>query len=133
MTRLRTGLALALGLALAGCGEPTIEWQRAISRDGQYIATAEYDAPVLDRKDTYVFLQSGRPFERAAVYQSHLHDCVVLRWTGPRALMISHLSGVPIKRLAEWKPRWGGDPVKISYRDFSLIGLALPPECTVMK
>ena len=51
----------------------------------------------------------------------------------PRALTISHLSGVPVKRLPEWKPRWGGDPVKISYRDFSLIGLALPPECTVMK
>ena len=133
MKRLRTGTALALGLALAGCGEPTIEWQRATSPDGRTIATAEYDAPVLDRKDTYVFLQSDRPFTRRAVYQAHLHDCVVLRWTGPRALMISHLSGVPIKRAAEWKPRWGGDPVKISYRDFSLIGLALPPECMVMK
>ena len=96
MICLRTGAALGLGLVLAGCGEPTIEWQRAISRDGQYIATAEYDAPVLDRKDTYVFLQSDRPFTRRAVYQAHLHDCVVLRWTGPRALTINHLSGAPV-------------------------------------
>jgi hypothetical protein len=129
----RTGPALALGLALAGCGQPTIAWQQAASPDRRYIATAEYDAPVLDRKDTYVFLQSGQPFTREAVYQSHQHDCVVLRWTGPRALTISHLSGVPIKRAPEWKPRWGGEPVKISYRDFSLIGLALPPECMVME
>ena len=133
MIRLRTGAALGLGLVLAGCGEPTIEWQRAVSRDGKYIATAEYDAPVLDRKDTYVFLQAGQPFTREAVYQTHVHDCVVLRWTGPRALTITHLSAVPVKRLEHWNPRWGGEPVRITYRDFSTIGVTLPPECMVMK
>ena len=52
MLRLRTGAALGLGLVLAGCGEPTIEWQRAVSRDGQYIATAEYDAMGIIPSDT---------------------------------------------------------------------------------
>ena len=133
MKRLRTGTALALGLALAGCGEPTIEWQRATSPDGRTIATAEYDAPVLDRKDTYVFLQSDRPFTRRAVYQAHLHDCVVLRWTGPRALTINHLSGAPVKKDPEWKPLWGGDAVNITYRDFSMSGILMPAECMVTR
>ena len=133
MLRLRTGAALGLGLVLAGCGEPTIEWQRAVSPDGKVIATAEYDAPVLDRKDTYVFLQSGRPFTRRAVYRTRLHDCVVLRWTGPNALTISHLSGAPVQREPEWTPLWGGDTVKISYRNITIAGLAIPAECMVTQ
>lgn len=131
MTRHWTGAALCL--ALTGCGEPTIEWQRAISPDGRTIATAEYDAPVLDRKDTYVFLQSGRPFTRRAVYRTHRRDCVVLRWTGPRALTINHLSALPATTEPEWTPLWGGDPVRITYRDFNAAGITMPAECMVTR
>ena len=57
----------------------------------------------------------------------------MLRWTGPRALTISHLSGAPVQRDPEWTPLWGGDTVKISYRNFSIAGLAMPAECMVTR
>ena len=131
--RTRSGAALTLGLALAGCGEPTIAWQRAVSPDHRYVATAEYDAPVLERKDTYVFLESGQFFSRSAVYRAHLHGCVVLKWTGPRALTISHLGGLPLTMERQWQPRWGGDPVTITYRDFTISGMNIPAECMVAR
>jgi len=130
MAGLRAGAALILGLALAGCGEPTIAWQRAQSPDHRYVATAEYDAPVLDKNDTYVFLQSGS-FSRGIVYQAHKHSCVVLRWTGPRALSVYHLGGLPITMERQWKPLWGGDPVAITYHDFTISGMKFPTECMV--
>jgi hypothetical protein len=133
MTKMRAGAALTLGLALAGCGEPTIAWQRAESPDHRYVATAEYDAPVLERKDTYVFLQSGGPFSRDIVYQAHMHDCIILRWTGPRALTISHLGGLPVTMEKQWKPLWGGDPVAITYRDIVISGMKIPDECMVAR
>ena len=133
MTRLRTGLALALGLALAGCGEPTIAWRSAQSPDRRYTATVEYDAPVLERKDTYVFLESSRLFSRDIVYRAHLRGCVILNWTGPRALTISHLGGLPVTMEKRWQPRWGGDPVAITYRDFTISGMNIPAGCMVAR
>lgn len=133
MAGMRTGLALALGLALAGCGDATIAWQRAESPDRRYLATAEYDAPVLDKKDSYVFLESRQWFSRRMIYRSHVHDCIVLRWTGPHALTVNHLGGLPVLTEPSWKPRWGGDSVSITYRSFTLSGIALPPECLVTR
>ena len=126
----RSAAALGLGLMLAGCGEPTIAWQHAASPDGRYVASAEYDAPVLEKKDTYVFLESGL-FSRSIVYRTHRHDCVVLRWTGPRALAVYHLGGLPVTMEQQWKPLWGGDPVAITYRDFTISGMKIPAECMV--
>ena len=137
MAGLRAGAALTpvmgLALALAGCGEPTIAWQRAQSPDQRYVATAEYDAPVLEKNDTYVFLQSGQLFSRTMVYRAHLHDCIVLRWTGPRALSVFHLGGLPLTMERQWKPFWGGDPVAITYRDFTISGMKIPAECMVAR
>ncbi len=127
----RPAAALVLGLMLAGCGEPTIAWQRVGSPDRRYLATAEYDSPVLEKKDTYVFLESGQPFSRHAVYRAHLHGCVILKWTGPRALTISHLGGMPVIMERQWRPRWGGDPITITYRDFTISGMKIPTECMV--
>ena len=132
MAGLRAGAALTLGLALAGCGGPTIAWQRAVSPDHHYVASAEYDAPVLEKNDTYVFLQSGF-FSRGIVYRAHMHDCIVLRWTGPRALSVYHLGGLPITMERQWKPLWGGDPVAITYRDFNISGMTIPAECMVAR
>ena len=133
MARLRAGAALTLGLALAGCGEPTIAWQRAQSPDRHYVATAEYDAPVLQKNDTYVFLESSQFLSRRVVYRAHMHGCVVLKWTGPRALTISHLGGLPLTMERQWQPRWGGDPVTITYRDFTISGMNIPAECMVAR
>ncbi|MDB5706054.1 MAG: hypothetical protein JWN66_3170 [Sphingomonas bacterium] len=133
MAMVRTGAALGLGLALAGCGEPTIAWQVAKSPGHPYVATAEYDAPVLERKDSYVFLESDQWFSRRVIYQSPMHDCIVLKWTGPRALTVSHLGGLPITMEPVWKPIWGGESVRITYRSFTLSGIALPPECLVTR
>ncbi|GAA0316827.1 hypothetical protein GCM10009087_29040 [Sphingomonas oligophenolica] len=133
MAGLRVGAALTLGLALTGCGEPTIAWQRAQSPDHRYVATAEYDAPVLEKNDTYVFLQSGQPFSRSVVYRAHRHDCILLRWTGPRALSVFHLGGLPLTMERQWKPFWGGDPVAITYRDFTISGMKIPAECMVAR
>jgi hypothetical protein len=129
----RSAAALGLGLMLAGCGEPTIAWRSAQSPDHRYTATVEYDAPVLERKDTYVFLESSRLFSRHMVYRAHLHGCVILTWTGPRALTISHLGGLPMTMEKQWQPRWGGDPVAITYRDFTISGMKIPPECMVAR
>ena len=68
----RSASALGLGLMLAGCDEPTIAWRSAQSPDHRYTATVEYDAPVLEKKDTYVFLESSRLFSRHVVYRAHL-------------------------------------------------------------
>jgi len=130
MAGVRAGVALGFGLMLAGCGGPTIAWQRAESPDHRYLASAEYDAPVLEKKDTYVFLESGL-FSRGLVYRTHRHDCVVLRWTGPRALMIYRLGGMPVTMERQWKPFWGGEPVAITYRDFTISGMKFPAECMV--
>ena len=129
----RAGAALTLGLALAGCGEPTIAWQRVESPDHRYAATAEYDAPVLEKNDTYVFLQSSQLFSRGIVYRAHMHDCIVLRWTGPHALTVFHLGGLPITMERQWKPFWSGDPVAITYRDFTISGMKIPTECMVAR
>jgi hypothetical protein len=131
--RARSASALGLGLMLAGCGEPTIAWQRAESPDHRYVATAEYDAPVLEKKDTYVFLESGRAFSRHMVYRAHLHGCIILKWSGPRTLTISHLGGLPMTMERQWQPRWGGDPVTIDYRDFTISGMKIPTECMVAR
>ncbi|MEO6216171.1 MAG: hypothetical protein ABIO86_09075 [Sphingomonas sp.] len=129
----RSAAALGLGLVLAGCGEPTIAWRSAQSPDHRYTATVEYDAPVLERKDTYVFLESSRLFSRHMVYRAHLRGCVILNWTGPRALTISHLGGLPVTMEKRWQSRWGGDPVAITYRDFTISGMNIPAECMVAR
>jgi hypothetical protein len=131
MTGLRAGVALIFGLALTGCGEPTIAWQGAESPDHRYTASAEYEAPVLDRKGTYVFLESAQLFSRHAVYQTQTHDCVVLKWTGPRALTINRLGGMPMKMERRWKPLLSDDPVTITYRDLTISGMKFPTECMV--
>lgn len=127
----RSAAALGLGLMLAGCGEPTIAWQGADSPDHHYTASAEYDAPVLNRKGTYVFLESAQLFSRRAVYKSRTRDCLVLRWTGPRTLTINRLGGVPIKMERRWKPLLSDDPVTITYGDFTISGMKMPTECMV--
>lgn len=131
MGRLRIGAALSLCSALAGCSEPTIEGQRAVSPDHRYVATTEYDAPVLDHKDTYVFLGSG--LSREVVYRSHLHDCLVLRWTGSRMLTIDHLGGLPLVMKTQWKPLWGGDAVTIAYHNIIISGIEIPAQCKVAQ
>ena len=131
MAKVRAGAALTLGLALAGCGEPTIPWQGAASPDHRYTASAEYDAPVLNRKGTYVFLESAQPFSRRAVYETRTHDCVVLKWTGPRTLIINRLGGMPVKMERRWKPLLSDDPVTITYRDLTISGMNIPAECMV--
>ena len=131
--RTRSAAALGFGLVLAGCDEPTIAWRSAPSPDHRYIATVEYDAPVLEKKDTYVFLESSRVFSRHMVYRAHLRGCVILKWTGPRTLMISHLGGLPVTMERQWQPRWGGAPVTITYRDFTISGMNIPAECMVAR
>jgi len=133
VTKTRSAAALGLGLMLAGCDEPTIKWRSAQSPDHRYTATVEYDAPVLEKKDTYVFLESNRIFSRHMVYRAHLHGCVILKWTGPRTLTISHLGGLPVKMEKQWQPRGGDDPVAITYRDFTISGMNIPAECMVAR
>jgi hypothetical protein len=127
-------LPLLSVLALAGCGEPTLPWQHVPSPGHRYTASAEFSAPNLDRNETMVFLQSSQLFSRRLIYQTHGHDCIVLKWTGPRALTVEHVAGLPSVTVPTWQPLWSkDDTVTITYRQLDTAATPLPPMCILPR
>jgi hypothetical protein len=131
---LRSAVPLLGMLALAGCGEPTLPWQHVPSPGHRYTASAEFSAPNLDRNETMVFLESPQFFSRRRIYQAHGHDCIVLKWTAPRALTVEHIAGLPSVAVPTWQPLWGkDDTVTITYRQLDTAATPLPPMCILPR